>query len=41
MKEKKYLVENTEIMEDWDYEKNKVIGLDPNIIVCGSHKKAY
>jgi len=41
MREKKYLVENTEIMEDWDYEKNKVIGLDPNIIVCGSHKKAY
>ncbi|OLN25171.1 zinc-ribbon domain-containing protein [Desulfosporosinus metallidurans] len=38
-KEKKYLRDNTQLMAEWDWEKNKE--LDPNTLTCGTHKKAW
>ena len=36
---KRYLSENKELMQEWDWEENT--GLDPNKITCGSHKKVW
>lgn len=33
---KKYLIDNKELMKEWDYEKN--INLDPSNITLGVHK---
>ena len=41
MTEKKYVIENTELMAEWDWEKNKVLGLDPHKISYGSAKKVW
>ena len=32
MKPKSYLIENTELMSEWDYEKN--VDLDPNTLTA-------
>lgn len=32
---------NPELLKEWDYAKNKKIGLEPNNIMRGSHKEAY
>ena len=32
---------NPELEEEWDYEKNQEIGLNPNKLVAGSNKEAY
>lgn len=39
-KEKKYIVENSLIIERWDYDKNNRIGLEPIGLTEGSHVKA-
>lgn len=41
MAKKKYIVDNVELMSQWNMEKNAVIGLDAQSISCGSHKKAW
>ena len=38
-KDKKYIIDNKELMKEWDWEKNK--DLDPNKLVVGSEKKAW
>ncbi len=35
------LIENKEVMKKWDWQKNEEIGLNPNILTCGSNKKAW
>ena len=37
---KKYIIENLELMKEWDWEANKKEGLDPNKLTLGSTKKA-
>ena len=39
MSEKNYLIDNKDLMKEWDYEKNK--DFDLNKITVGSHKKAF
>ena len=41
MKEKKYIINNAELMAEWDWEKNNQIGLIPRELVIGSNRKAY
>ena len=38
MKKKKYISEIPHLMKEWDWDAN--VGLDPNKITYGSHKKA-
>lgn len=38
-KVKKYIIDNKELMKEWDWEKNK--DLDPKTLNIGSHKKAW
>lgn len=40
-KKKKYLIDNVELMTQWDWEKNNEIGLNPEELTCGVHKKAW
>ncbi len=40
-KEKKYLIDNPILMAEWDWEENNKIGLNPNLLSCGSIKKAF
>lgn len=32
---------NPKIIKEWNYDKNKIEGIDPTKITCGSHKKAW
>ena len=41
MAEKKYIIDNAELMAEWDWEKNKVLGFDPHKISYGSAKKVW
>ena len=41
MAEKKYVIDNAELMAEWDWEKNSVIDLDPCKLTIGSHKHAF
>lgn len=34
------VIENERLMSEWDWETNKKEGLDPNVLTCGSIKKA-
>ena len=36
-----YIINNQELMLEWDWDKNNKIGLDPNTLTHGSHKKAW
>ena len=38
-KEKQYVRSNTQLMTEWNWDKN--IGLDPSVITCGSKKKVW
>lgn len=38
-KEKQYVSNNAHLIAEWDWKKNE--GLDPNVITCGSKKKAW
>ena len=40
-KEKKYIIENSALMAEWDWAKNNKIGLDPHRLTLGSNKKAW
>lgn len=37
--EKKYLIDNKELMKEWNYEKNK--DFDPKLLTCGSGKRVW
>ncbi len=39
MAEKKYIIDDAELMADWDWEKNNALGLDPQVLTCGSRTK--
>lgn len=39
-KEKKYIIENSALMAEWDWEKNNELGLNPNVLTEGSGKQA-
>ena len=40
-KEKRYIIDNTQLMAEWDWEKNNKEGISPNFFTYGSHKKAW
>ena len=40
-KEKKYIIENSALMAEWNYEKNAEINLFPNKVSFGSKIKAW
>ena len=39
MAEKKYIIDNAELMAEWDWEKNDELGFDPKTLTLGSRKK--
>ena len=39
--DKKYVIDNIELMKEWDFEKNDELGVDPEKLTCGSHKKIW
>ena len=41
MAEKKYIIDNAELMAEWNWEKNKELGLEPQKISYGSAKKVW
>jgi len=41
MAEKKYVIDNAELMAEWNWEKNNELGFDPETLTLGSHTKAW
>ena len=41
MAEKKYIIDNAELMAEWDWEKNNALGFDPRKITVGSDKRVF
>ena len=41
MAEKKYLIDNAELMAEWNWEKNNELGFDPKTLTLGNNKKAW
>ena len=41
MAEKKYLIDNAELMAEWNWEKNNELNFDPNALTLGSNKKVW
>ena len=41
MAEKKYVINNAELMAEWNWEKNNKFGFDPKTLTLGSGKKAW
>ena len=41
MAEKKYVIDNAELMAEWDWEKNNELGFDPKTLTLGSDKKVW
>lgn len=41
MAEKKYVIDNAELMAEWNWEKNDKFGFDPTTLTLGSGKKAW
>ena len=41
MSEKKYMIENATLMAEWDWEKNKKLGLYPQKITHASTKLVF
>jgi len=39
MAEKQYVIDNAELMAEWNWEKNNELGFDPKVLTPGSHKK--
>ena len=39
MAEKKYVIDNAELMAEWNWEKNNELGFDPKTLTLGSNKK--
>ena len=40
-KEKKYVIDNPQLMAGWNWAKNNELGIDPNEITCGSKRKVW
>jgi len=38
---KSYIKDNQQLMSQWDFDQNSVLGFDPNFITSGSHKKVW
>ena len=41
MAEKKYIIDNPDLMAEWDWKKNDELGLNPSTITSGSNKKVW
>ena len=41
MAEKKYIIDNAELMAEWNWEKNTELRFDPNLLTVGSGKKVW
>ena len=41
MAEKKYVIDNAELMAEWNWEKNNELGFDPRTLTLGSNKKVW
>ena len=41
MAEKKYIIDNAELMAEWNWEKNIELNLDPKTLTLGNNKKAW
>ena len=41
MAEKKYVIDNAELMAEWNWEKNNELGFDPKLLTVGSGKKVW
>ncbi len=41
MAEKKYIIDNAELMAEWNWEKNNELGFDPETLTLGSNKKVW
>ena len=41
MAEKQYVIDNAELMAEWNWEKNNELGFDPENLTLGSHTKAW
>jgi len=41
MAEKKYVIDNAELMAEWDWDKNNELGFDPETLTLGSNKKVW
>ncbi|MBO5869800.1 MAG: zinc-ribbon domain-containing protein [Clostridia bacterium] len=41
MAEKKYVIDNAELMAEWNWEKNDKLGFDPKTLTLGNNKKAW
>ena len=39
--EKRYVIDNAQLMSEWNYEKNQVQGIEPQNITVGSVKKIW
>ena len=40
-KQKNYIKDNKILISEWDWEKNDELGIYPDILTCGSHKKVW
>ncbi|MBE5806219.1 MAG: hypothetical protein E7313_05875 [Clostridiales bacterium] len=40
-KNKQYIIDDKDLMEEWDYENNDKLNIFPNDITIGSHKKVF
>lgn len=41
MAEKKYIIDNAELMAEWNWEKNNELGFDPKVLTLGSGQKVW
>ena len=41
MAEKKYIIDNAELMAEWNWEKNNELGFDPETLTLGSGQKVW
>ena len=41
MAEKKYVIDNAELMAEWNWEKNNKLNFDPKTLTLGSNKKVW
>ena len=41
MAEKKYIIDNAELMAEWNWAKNNALGFDPQILTQGSHTRVW
>ena len=39
--EKKFIIEDNDLMQEWNWDKNNELGLNPNALTFGSNKKAW